>query len=96
MDEDISTIFIFYQMLLINNKKNKIPINNDITENILTKLFVSNTVKSFMLQAMQIFGGYGYLTEFGIEQEVRDALAATIYSGTSEIQKNIIASNLGI
>jgi len=62
----------------------------------ITKLFVSNSVKQFMLQALQIFGGYGYITEYGIEQEVRDSLSATIYSGTSEIQKNIIASNLGI
>ncbi len=62
----------------------------------IAKLFVSNSVKAFMLQAMQIFGGYGYISDFGIEEEVRDALAATIYSGTSEIQKNIIASNLGI
>lgn len=62
----------------------------------IVKLFVSNTVKNFMLQAMQIFGGNGYITDYGIEQEVRDALASTIYSGTSEIQKNIIASNLGI
>ncbi len=62
----------------------------------IAKLFVSNSVKEFMLQAMQIYGGYGYIKEYGIEQEVRDALAATIYSGTSEIQKNIIASNLGI
>ncbi len=62
----------------------------------IAKLFVSNSVKTFMLQAMQIFGGYGYIKDYGIEQEVRDALAATIYSGTSEIQKNIIASNLGI
>ena len=62
----------------------------------IAKLFVSNSVKAFMLQAMQIFGGYGYISDYGIEEEVRDALAATIYSGTSEIQKNIIASNLGI
>lgn len=62
----------------------------------ITKLFVSNSVKDFMLQAMQIYGGYGYTRDHGIEQEVRDALAATIYSGTSEIQKNIIAANLGI
>ncbi len=62
----------------------------------IVKLFVSTTIKHFMLQAMQIFGGYGYITDYGIEQEVRDALASTIYSGTSEVQKNIIASNLGL
>jgi len=62
----------------------------------ITKLFVSNSVTSFMQQAMQLFGGYGYIADYGIEKEVRDSLASTIYSGTSEIQKNIIASHLGI
>jgi alkylation response protein AidB-like acyl-CoA dehydrogenase len=71
----------------------KLPVGREAS---VVKLYVSNTVKDFMLKALQIFGGYGYITEFGIEQEVRDALAATIYSGTSEIQKNIIASYLGI
>jgi alkylation response protein AidB-like acyl-CoA dehydrogenase len=69
---------------------------NVSNEAAIAKLFVSTSVKSFMLQAQQIYGGYGYVTDFGIEQEVRDAIAATIYSGTSEIQKNIIASGLGI
>jgi len=62
----------------------------------IAKLLVSTSVKDFMLKAMQIFGGYGYVADYGIEQEVRDALAATIYSGTSDIQKNIIALYLGI
>ncbi|HEX5002735.1 MAG TPA: acyl-CoA dehydrogenase family protein [Bacteroidia bacterium] len=62
----------------------------------IAKLFISNSVTSFMQQAMQLFGGYGYIADYGIEQEVRDSLAATIYSGTSEIQKNIIASHMGI
>jgi alkylation response protein AidB-like acyl-CoA dehydrogenase len=65
-------------------------------ESAITKLFVSNSIKEFMLLAMQIFGGYGYISDYGIEQEVRDALASTLYSGTSEIQKNIIVSNLGL
>lgn len=65
-------------------------------ESSTTKLFVSESVKSFMLQALSIFGAYGYIKDFGIEQDVRDALASTIYSGTNEIQKNIIVSNLGL
>jgi L-prolyl-PCP dehydrogenase len=62
----------------------------------IAKLFVSTSTRDFMLKAMQVFGGYGYITDYGIEQEVRDALASTIYSGTSEIQKNIIVSHLDI
>jgi alkylation response protein AidB-like acyl-CoA dehydrogenase len=65
-------------------------------ESSTTKLYVSECVKKFMLQAQSIFGAYGYIKEYGIEKEVRDALASSIYSGTNEIQKNIIASNLGL
>jgi hypothetical protein len=45
---------------------------------------------------MQIHGGNGYMVDFGIERELRDALASKIYSGTSEIQKRVIASYLGL
>ena len=44
---------------------------------------------------MQIFGGYGYMTEQQIERDVRDAVGSTLYSGTTEIQRNIIARGLG-
>lgn len=87
---DVSKAYAYRAAWLLDNKKNVSK------EAAIAKLFVSNAVKNFMLQAMQIFGGYGYIADFGIEQEVRDALAATLYSGTSEIQKNIIVSNLGI
>jgi alkylation response protein AidB-like acyl-CoA dehydrogenase len=40
--------------------------------------------------------GYGYMTECQIERELRDAMASRIYSGTSEIQRNLIASLLGL
>ena len=42
------------------------------------------------------FGGNGYMTEYGIERIVRDALGSTVYSGTSDIQKNIISRLLGL
>jgi hypothetical protein len=45
---------------------------------------------------MQIFGGYGYIVEYEIERELRDALATTIYVGTSEIQRNLIAGLRGL
>ena len=65
-------------------------------ESSTTKLYVSNCVKNFMLEAQNIFGAYGYIKEYGIEQDLRDSLAASIYSGTNDIQKNIIVSNLGL
>ena len=48
------------------------------------------------LDAVQIFGGYGYMTEQEVERDLRDAVGSTLYSGTSEIQRNIIAQGLWV
>jgi alkylation response protein AidB-like acyl-CoA dehydrogenase len=48
------------------------------------------------LDAVQIHGGYGYMTEFGLERDLRDSISGTLYSGTSEIQRNIIAAWIGL
>jgi alkylation response protein AidB-like acyl-CoA dehydrogenase len=45
-------------------------------------------------EAIQIFGGYGYITEYEVERFYRDAKIMEIYEGTREIQKNTIASSL--
>ncbi|OEJ25412.1 acyl-CoA dehydrogenase [Streptomyces agglomeratus] len=75
----------------------KVVANKDSTIDVAaTKITVSEANKATALTALQIFGGYGYLTEHGIEKDVRNALAGTIYSGTSEIQRNRIASMLGL
>jgi alkylation response protein AidB-like acyl-CoA dehydrogenase len=62
----------------------------------IAKLFVSEAFSSAALDAVQIHGGNGYMTECGIERTLRDALGSTIYSGTSDIQRNIIAGWLGL
>lgn len=62
----------------------------------IAKLYVSEACIQTCLDAIQIHGGYGYMTEFQIERELRDAIAGTIYSGTSEIQKMIIAGFHGL
>jgi alkylation response protein AidB-like acyl-CoA dehydrogenase len=48
------------------------------------------------MDALQIHGAYGYSTEFPIERNLRDSIAGKIYSGSSEIQRNILASFLGL
>jgi alkylation response protein AidB-like acyl-CoA dehydrogenase len=58
------------------------------------KLFVSEAYVKNSLEAVQLHGAFGYAAESGLERELRDALAGTIHSGTSEIQRNIIASAL--
>ena len=62
----------------------------------IAKLYVSEACVASCLDAIQIHGGYGYMTDFQIERQLRDALAGKIYSGTSEIQRLIIAGFRGL
>jgi alkylation response protein AidB-like acyl-CoA dehydrogenase len=62
----------------------------------MAKLFVSESLLEAALGTVQIHGGYGYMTEYEVERAVRDAVGSTIYSGTSEMQRNIIARWLGL
>lgn len=59
-------------------------------ETSIFKLFVSESYIQTCKDAMQILGAYGYTKEYGIEAEMRDALACSIYSGTNEMQRNTI------
>jgi alkylation response protein AidB-like acyl-CoA dehydrogenase len=62
----------------------------------MAKLFVSEAHVAQAMSALRVHGGDGYTTEFGIERELRDAIPGTIYSGTSEMQRKIIARLLGL
>jgi alkylation response protein AidB-like acyl-CoA dehydrogenase len=62
----------------------------------VAKLFVSEAFVQAALSGMQILGGSGYTTDHDAERITRDALGSTIYSGTSEMQRNIIARFLGL
>lgn len=62
----------------------------------LVKLHVSESLLQSALDAVQIHGGYGYLSEYQIEAELRDAIGSRIHSGTSEMQRNLIARGLGL
>jgi hypothetical protein len=62
----------------------------------MVKLFLSENFVASSLDALQTHGGYGYLTETGLEREVRDAIASRIYSGTSDIQRNVMARQMGL
>jgi butyryl-CoA dehydrogenase len=60
----------------------------------MAKLFASEVANRAAKEALQIFGGYGYLTDFPAERHFRDAKITEIYEGTSEIQRLVIASSL--
>ncbi|HKP91801.1 MAG TPA: acyl-CoA dehydrogenase family protein [Thermoleophilaceae bacterium] len=62
----------------------------------MVKLACTELAKRCALEGVQIMGGYGYATEYPMERYLRAAVVTTIYGGTSEIQKNIIAKTLGL
>jgi alkylation response protein AidB-like acyl-CoA dehydrogenase len=62
----------------------------------IAKLFVSETLVRAALDTVQLHGGYGFMVEYEVERALRDAVGSTIYSGTSEMQRNIIARWLGL
>lgn len=62
----------------------------------IAKAYVADACIQSCLEAIQIHGGYGYMTEYQIERELRDAISGKIYSGTTEIQKMIISGLHGL
>jgi alkylation response protein AidB-like acyl-CoA dehydrogenase len=62
----------------------------------LAKLYLSECFAASGLDAVRTYGGYGYMTEFEVERDLRDAVGGLLYSGTSDIQRNIIARLLGL
>ena len=62
----------------------------------MAKLKATELAKQVALEGMQMMGGYGYASEYDMERLVRSTLVSTIYGGTSEIQRNIIAKTFGL
>ena len=87
---DLSRL-ILYKVASMKARGKRAPV-----ESAIAKLFISESYVKTSLDALQIHGAYGYTTEFPMERNLRDSIAGKIYSGTSEIQRNIIASYLGI
>lgn len=69
---------------------------NAAMDTAIAKLYLSEAWVESCLDAIQVRGGYGYMTEVEAERDLRDSVAGTLYSGTSEIQRNIIAGQLGL
>jgi alkylation response protein AidB-like acyl-CoA dehydrogenase len=60
----------------------------------MAKLFASDTAMAVTVEAVQVLGGYGYVTEYPVERYLRDAKITQIYEGTNEIQRLVIARAL--
>ncbi|MGE5581836.1 MAG: acyl-CoA dehydrogenase [Bacillota bacterium] len=63
-------------------------------ESAMAKLFASDTAMKITVDAVQIFGGYGYMKEYPVEKMMRDAKITQIYEGTNQIQRQVIALEL--
>lgn len=90
MDSELGRLILYHAASLKDRKKRV------MLESSIAKLFISESLKQACLDAVQIRGGYGYMTEFEVERELRDSVVSTIYSGTSEMQLNIIARLTGL
>jgi hypothetical protein len=62
----------------------------------IAKLYLSECFVESSLDAIRVHGGYGYMTEFEVERDLRDSIGGTLYGGTSDIQRNIISRFLGL
>jgi alkylation response protein AidB-like acyl-CoA dehydrogenase len=60
----------------------------------MAKVLASDTAMKVTTDAVQVFGGYGYMKEYPVEKMMRDAKITQIYEGTNQIQRMVIASEL--
>jgi alkylation response protein AidB-like acyl-CoA dehydrogenase len=60
----------------------------------MAKCFASDTAMSVATDAVQLFGGYGYTSDFPVERFMRDAKVTQIYEGTNQIQRVVISKRL--
>ena len=61
----------------------------------MAKLFASDTAIEVAVQAVQVLGGYGYVTDYPLERMMRDAMITQIYECTDEFQPLVIGRELG-
>ncbi len=82
---------LLYQVTALKSANRRAP-----SEAAVAKLFISESFVENSLDLIRIHGGNGFLVENGIEGFLRDALGTIIFSGTNDIQRNIIAAQLGV
>ena len=82
---------LLYKLAWVKDQGRPAPMDAAIAKLQISEAFVANS-----LDAMRIHGAKGYLSEFDVERDLRDSLGGVIYSGTSDIQRNIIAGFLGL
>jgi alkylation response protein AidB-like acyl-CoA dehydrogenase len=82
---------ILYRVGWLKSEGRMAPLDSSIA-----KVFISESFLESAMAALEIHGARGYLTEYGVERQLRDALGGRIYAGTSDVQRGIIAELLGL
>jgi alkylation response protein AidB-like acyl-CoA dehydrogenase len=93
MIADMATRIEAARMLIFNAAQKKDAHERFTREAAMAKLYASETAEWVTSKAIQIHGGMGYSKELPVERYFRDARITTIYEGTSEIQRLVIARN---
>ncbi|WP_251550569.1 acyl-CoA dehydrogenase family protein [Neobacillus muris] len=82
----------FVDRLIVDHMDKK----NIVNEVAMAKWWMTDLAKRVAAECMQLHGGYGYMEEYEIARRYRDVAVGTIYAGTNEIMKQIIAKNMGL
>ncbi|WP_342430908.1 acyl-CoA dehydrogenase family protein [Neobacillus sp. FSL H8-0543] len=83
---------IFVDQLIVDHIAKK----NIVNEVSMAKWWMTDLAKNVATECMQLHGGYGYMEEYEIARRYRDVAVGSIYAGTNEIMKQIIAKNMGL
>jgi acyl-CoA dehydrogenase len=92
MAADIEMGRAFLDQLIAEHIESK----NVVTKVSMAKWKLTENAKKIASECMQLHGGYGYMEEYEIARRFRDIQVSSIYAGTNEIMKTIIAKNLGL
>lgn len=80
-----------YKCAWLVDQKKSVALTSAMAKVTISEAFVENS-----MDAIRVRGGWGYLTEMGVERDLRDAVGGVLYAGTSDIQRNLIAGLLGL
>jgi len=92
MKTEISIGRTFVDQLILDHMEGK----DIVTEVSMAKWWITDLAKKVATECMQLHGGYGYMEEYEIARRFRDVAVSSIYAGSNEIMKVIIAKNMGL
>ena len=83
--------------LLVYKAASRLDVSREVQmDSAIAKLYVSEAFIANALATVRTFGGYGFMAEYDVERSFRDAVGGVLYSGTSDMQRNVIAGWLGL